>query len=416
MRDEPIGPRAELTSLRRFTWWSVTSMTTTVMLVVVVVRLVTSPTAPDASTIWGAGALVVTVLASARLLARRLTWPSPGGSTTAPGRRWHLAGNGAAVVLGGLLLAGGDHEFWAFAPATTVALSATFLPVRRAWSVIVGTAVVLGGTGAAFAPSLEPGPVAAALFPAVLVVSIAALTLGMLWSWDVVERLDESRRLSAELAVKDERLRFAAELHDIQGHHLQVIALKGELAARLVVADPARAIRELEDVQRLAADALQDTRAVVHGYRRTTLHDEIANATRVLEAAGIDTTMHLDPAAVSSAGDLPETAQHLLGLVVREATTNVLRHSRARTAEVTYRTTGRSAQLRVTNDGASASPQPDAGAGLAMLAERLEAAGGTLAYEGRAGRFVLDASLPLGAAPPSAPATARPPATPSETG
>ena len=139
--------------------------------------------------------------------------------------------------------------------------------------------------------------VGAVLLPPVLLAITAATMLGLLWGWEVAARLERARRLSAELAVADERLRFAADLHDIQGHHLQVIALKSELAARLARTDPARAAAEMEEVQRLAAKALDDTRAVVQGYRRTSLDEEIANATRVLAAAGIDARMKVEPAA-----------------------------------------------------------------------------------------------------------------------
>jgi two-component system, NarL family, sensor histidine kinase DesK len=211
----------------------------------------------------------------------------------------------------------------------------------------------------------------------------------------VAARLERARQLSAELAVADERLRFAADLHDIQGHHLQVIALKGELAARLADADPARAAAEMREVQRLATKALQDTRAVVQGYRRTSLAAEIANATRVLAAAGIDARLQVDSAADSDG--LSETSRNLLGLLMREATTNVLRHSRARRTEVDYRVEAGMARLRVGNDGAVAEPSASGGTGLDMLAERLAAVGGTLTREHDGDRFVVAASLPLDA-------------------
>jgi two-component system sensor histidine kinase DesK len=275
-----------------------------------------------------------------------------------------------------------------------VSITATFLPTRhRRWLIVgaAGSAATLGGVVGLVSGD---GLVYAAAFPAGLVAFIAWVTLGMLWSWDVAERLNEARRLSAELAVKDERLRFAADLHDIQGHHLQVIALKSELAARLVERDPARAATEMNEVQRLSTDALQDTRAVVQGYRRTTVDDEIANATRVLAAADIDARMNLEPAAVAGAGNLAAASRHLLGLVMREATTNVLRHSRARHAEVDYRVTDGFVRLRVSNDGAADSPGSRTGTGLRTLAERLEAAGGELTWAHDAERFVVAASLP----------------------
>jgi two-component system sensor histidine kinase DesK len=197
------------------------------------------------------------------------------------------------------------------------------------------------------------------------------------------------------LAVKDERLRFAADLHDIQGHHLQVIALKSELAARMAERDPARAVTEMKEVHRLSIDALGDTRAVVQGYRRTTLEDEIANATRVLAAADIDARMSLEPGAGAYDADLPAASRHLLGLVMRESTTNVLRHSRARHADVDYRVDDGVARLRVSNDGAVDPDGSGSGTGLRTLAERLQAAGGELTWAHEADRFVVTASLPV---------------------
>lgn len=232
----------------------------------------------------------------------------------------------------------------------------------------------------------------AALFPPGLVAFTVWVTLGPLWAWDTALRLDEARRLEAELAVREERLRFAADLHDIQGHHLQVISLKGELAARLVEVDPARAAVELKDIRRLAADALGDTRAVVQGYRRTTLDDEIAGAARVLAAAGIDA--RLTPAAGAVAAGLNDPARHLLGLVMREATTNVLRHGRAGHAEVEYRVADGLARLRVSNDGVEDHAGGSEGTGLRGLAERLEAAGGELTWQREGDRFVVMAALP----------------------
>jgi two-component system, NarL family, sensor histidine kinase DesK len=163
--------------------------------------------------------------------------------------------------------------------------------------------------------------------------------------------------------------------------------LKSELAARLAEADPARAASEMKEVRQLAADALRDTRAVVLGYRRTSLDEEIANATRILASAGIDARTTVDPAAIT------DTARHLLGLVMREATTNLLRHSRARHASVDYRVTGGVARLRVGNDGAS-EPGTAPGTGLHALADRLRTAGGDLTWSHDAGRFELTASLP----------------------
>jgi two-component system sensor histidine kinase DesK len=277
-----------------------------------------------------------------------------------------------------------------------VAIAAAFLGARaRLVLIAVALAVAPLPGGAAVLLSGDGGPLHAWLFPPGLVAFTVWTVLGPLWVWDTAGRLNEARRLSAELAVKDERLRFAADLHDIQGHHLQVIAVKSELAARLAGTDPERAEAEMEEVRRLAADALRDTRAVVQGYRRTTLDDEIANAAKVLEAAGIDARMDLGPA---EPGSLPASTRHLLGLVMREATTNVLRHSQARSAEIGYRVADGVARLRVVNDGASRPAAADGGTGtgtgLRTLAGRLDAAAGELTWRHDGGRFLVEAALP----------------------
>jgi two-component system, NarL family, sensor histidine kinase DesK len=388
-------PDSGLTSFRRYTWWSLAG-TTAFVLVVLLGRRILTAAVPVSAAVACVVALAVTTLASLVLLSRRLAGAPPDGQPVRLPVGWVLAGGGGAAVLGAVLVLG-DDAAWSVAPATMVAVVATFLPPRRRWlllAVAAAAGAVLGGV-AALASGSGDGWLGAVLLPPGLLAITAATLLGMLWAWDVAARLERTRRLSAELAVTDERLRFAADLHDIQGHHLQVIALKSELAARLAEADPARAAAEMKEVQRLSIEALRDTRAVVHGYRRTALDDEIANATKVLAAADIDARMQLDAGAESDR--LSETGRHLLGLVVREATTNVLRHSKARHAEVDYRVAAGLARLRVWNDGAAPDPGAPAGSGLRTLAGRLAAAGGRLTWEHDGERFVVAASLPVGA-------------------
>jgi two-component system, NarL family, sensor histidine kinase DesK len=396
VRDRSSDPAAGLAGFRRYTWWSLAG-TTAFVLVVLLGRRVLTADLPAWAAVACLAALAVTTVASVVLVSRRLAG-DPEPDRLAGG--WLLAGCGGAAVLGGVLLPLGDDGVWAVAPATMVAVVATLLPSRRRRllvAVAAAAAAALGGIAAwASGPGDWGGWLRAVLLPAGLVVGSAACLLSMLWGWEVAARLERARRLAAELAVADERLRFAADLHDIQGHHLQVIALKSELAARLAEADPARAAAEMREVRRLAADALGDTRAVVQAYRRTSLDAEIANATRVLAAAGIDARLRVDPAG---GGDrLSETGRNLLGLLVREATTNVLRHSQARRTDVDYRVEAGMARLRVSNDGAAgADPGPGRGpgTGLDSLAERLAAAGGTLTRERDGDRFVVAASLPL---------------------
>ncbi|MGH3454591.1 MAG: sensor histidine kinase [Nocardioidaceae bacterium] len=401
MAEPAVDSRSGLTNYRRYTWWSLVAATG-LTLAFLVGTWVLDPDVDVLARSVGGVSLAMTVVACAVLLHVRLdrTPLEP------PDRRvvtWLVVGSVGAIGLGAAALAVHNYGLWSLGPATMVAVAATFVSVRARWLLVGGSAAGVAVLGGAVAAAAGDDVAFAAAFPAVMVASIAWVILGLLWSWDVAERLDRARRLSAELAVKDERLRFAADLHDIQGHHLQVIALKSELAARLADSDPSRAASQMREVQQLAADALRDTRAVVQGYRRTSLDDEIANATKVLAAADIDATLALDPAAVARTADLADSERHLLGLAMREATTNVLRHSRARRADVDFRVDDDMVRLRVRNDGATDPNGPtdptgsDSGTGLPALAERLTSAGGELTWEHDGDRFVVVAALPTGA-------------------
>jgi two-component system, NarL family, sensor histidine kinase DesK len=388
-------PRTGLTSFRRYTWWSLIA-TTGFILIYLVGEWILDSDVPVSARVPGAVGLALTVVASAVLLSRRLAKPA----TTIDGRpdraviAWLGVGGIGAAGLGAAALAVHNYGLWALAPATVVTVAAMFLSVRQRSVLVAVAAVLAAAISGLVAWTADDGLLYAAAFPAGLVLFVAWVSLGMMWSWDIAERLDRARQLAAELAVKDERLRFAADLHDIQGHHLQVIALKSELAARLADADPKQAGVEMREVQRLAADALRDTRAVVHGYRRTSLDDEIANATRVLAAVDIDARMTLDPASASRTSDIADSGRHLLGLVMREATTNVLRHSRARNAEVDYRIIGDVARLRVRNDGVAGSGGGPGGTGLRTLADRVRDAGGELTWDHDDDWFEVVAEMP----------------------
>lgn len=372
-----------LAGFRRYTWWAVPG-TNVGVLILFTGRWILDGDVPVQPRVLSAAALPVEAAAVVALLNARLS----AGARPRPPAGWPAAGALAALVLAACPLAVRDYGLWPIAPAIMTAVAATYLDRRHRRRLIAAAVPAAALPGAAVSLLSGGGDLPyAALFPPGITAFVIWAMLGPLWAWDIAGRLDEARRLSAELAVKDERLRFAADLHDIQGHHLQVIALKSELAARIAETDPRRAATEMQDVRRLAADALRDTRAVVLGYRRTSLDDEIANATRILAAAGIDAGTTAEPAAIG------DTARHLLGLVMREATTNLLRHSRARRASVDYRVTGGVARLRVGNDGAS-EPGAVPGTGLKTLAGRLRAAGGDLTWTRDGERFELLASLP----------------------
>jgi two-component system sensor histidine kinase DesK len=267
---------------------------------------------------------------------------------------------------------------------------------RRTRSRLIGGACLLcGALGAVAGYVHEGGPeaVGLAIVGAVTVAACAWIILASIWIWDVTLRLDEARSTAAEVAVLRERLRFAGELHDVQGHHLQAIAIKAELARRLVGVDDDAARRHAADAQELARTALGETRALVHGYRRTDLATELENAVGILGAAGVQATVTGSPAEV------PAELQPLFGSLIREAATNLLRHSEAERCTIAVAREGDEVLVRVADDGRAreAAGAPRDGSGIAGLRERFTAAGGRVDAAPRPERgFALSGRAPAG--------------------
>ncbi|KMS86917.1 MULTISPECIES: sensor histidine kinase [Streptomyces] len=214
------------------------------------------------------------------------------------------------------------------------------------------------------------------------------------WTLAVLWEAERAREAEARLAVAEERLRFGRDLHDVLGRNLSVISLKSELAVQLARRGRPEAVEQMIEVQRIAQESQREVRAVVRGYREADLGVELAGAQGVLTAAGIDCEVRAEP------GGLPAEVQSALGWVVREATTNVLRHGDAGRCAVGLSVREGRAVLTVENDGAVAA-DGGGGSGLAGLRERLAAVGGTL-EAGFAGadrdRFRLVAEVPLSTA------------------
>ncbi|MCX5376067.1 sensor histidine kinase [Streptomyces sp. NBC_00091] len=206
--------------------------------------------------------------------------------------------------------------------------------------------------------------------------------------------LRQARATVAQLAANEERLRLARDLHDLLGHSLSLITLKSELAGRMLPEHPERAAQQVADIERVSRQALVDVREAVSGYRRPTLPGELAGARTALAAAGVAADL---PADFEEA--LPEETESALAWSLREAVTNVVRHSGARRCTVTLATrqtlAGAVVELAVSDDGTGGPAVP--GNGLTGLTERLEAVGGTLSA-GPAGKtgFRLLARVPLG--------------------
>jgi two-component system sensor histidine kinase DesK len=209
---------------------------------------------------------------------------------------------------------------------------------------------------------------------------------------------DEVRRLAAAT----ERERIGRDLHDLLGHTLSLVAVKSELAGRLLERDPSAARREIAEVERVARDALSQVRSAVTGIRAAGLAAELASARLLLESAGV--TFDYRPPAQA----LPEQVETTLALALREAVTNIQRHARASCAEVSVEHDRDRAILRVHDNGRGGIDAH--GNGLVGMRERVEALGGNLSIRSERGHGTeLTVALPLpvpGSAP--LPKSARP--------
>jgi two-component system, NarL family, sensor histidine kinase DesK len=313
--------------------------------------------------------------------------------TVLPPARW-LARRGPAAVVGALALlpaiavvllaAGAPPSFSALFVYVTAA-SGILLPARIAAAVVALAAAGVGILGAA------RGDSDAAIAATVLtVVSIGALMAAFGRVVRVNRELRMTREDLATLAVAEERLRIARDLHDLLGHSLSVIALKSELAARLLERDPGRAAAELDEIQVVSREALAEVRDAVQGYRGLALAESLARARSALTAAGIDCS--LADADVS----LPADLDAVLAWAVREGTTNVIRHSHARHCEIRIHSDRASAALEIDDDGRAGAAGDHDGSGLQGLRERAQRVRGTLEAGARPeGGFRLRVTVPL---------------------
>ena len=203
-------------------------------------------------------------------------------------------------------------------------------------------------------------------------VLVGTLGIGIRLFWQSYRQLISARLQLAHLAVTEERLRFARDLHDLLGQSLSVLVLKSELVAKQLPDDSSEPLRqEVKDISQVARKSLNDVREAVAGYRRATLQAEITSARSALRAAGIGLYVE------DSVGSLPPEQDGVLAWCLREAVTNVVRHSGATRCEVKLSRDDGSATLDVNDDGKGAASL-NGGSGIAGMRERVVLVGGTL--------------------------------------
>jgi len=205
---------------------------------------------------------------------------------------------------------------------------------------------------------------------------------GVRRSQAALRRTQEEAERLAKLA---ERERIARDLHDLLGHTLTVITRKAELARRLADREPERAAQEIAEVEQVAREALREVRSAVSGFRQTDFSTELAQARVALQSALI----HFE--AATDAIDLDPAIEQVLALALREATTNVLRHSHANSCRVRLENLSDRVRLTVIDNGKGAAgkdSQTNDGMGLTGMQERVTALGGDLKVDGRGGTSI----------------------------
>lgn len=205
-------------------------------------------------------------------------------------------------------------------------------------------------------------------------------------------RSDVQLRLSHEevrrLAALAERERIGRDLHDLLGHTLSLVALKSNLASRLIGHDPDAARKEMDDVSGVARDALAQVRRAVSGIRAAGLAAELASARLLLESDGVRFSYEMSEVALSA------EQETVLALAVREAVTNIQRHARAGGASVSLHSADQQVSLRIDDDGRGGAIVP--GNGLCGMRERIESLGGKLRVDAMPGQGTrVEVTLPL---------------------
>ncbi|MEV6965483.1 sensor histidine kinase [Hamadaea sp. NPDC051192] len=293
---------------------------------------------------------------------------------------------GAFAVLGVIMAlfytrdtAGGSLIVMLYVSVGGVALYPT--PISYYW--IGGCSLALGGMGVLVGDSLSD--IAAVVLNALLATALVLVVRNMV---KLIRELDRTRTELARSAVEQERLRFARDLHDLLGHSLSLIVVKAEVVRRLAERDPAAAAKEAAEIEEVGRQALAEVREAVTGYRERPLTDELHGARGALTDAGIETIIRL---AVRT-DELPSAVDQAFAWVVREAATNVIRHSGARTCRMVLDRSAAAWSLTVRDDGRGRGTTASEGNGLRGLRERLAALDGTLTVSGPG--FTLRADVP----------------------
>jgi two-component system sensor histidine kinase DesK len=297
-------------------------------------------------------------------------WDLPRLGVLTGGRSWLALTALVALVLGGLTLAGHGSAPVLVVSCIVLAVGALFR-VPWTWSAGVLLAALLLVMLGFSAPDL-------AVIVGVTLAAVFALRPSI-WLGAVVRELDDAREVQAQLAVAEERLRFARDLHDVTGRDLSVIAVKSELVAQLAERGDPRTAEHGREVAQIARTSLAEIRALVRGYREADLATELQGTASLLRSAHVEVTVD------GAAEDVPAARAGTAAWVLREGGTNILRHADASAVTISLSPHG----LTLVNDGAPGDGEVREGSGLTGMRERLDGEA-RLEVRREDGAFTLD--------------------------
>ncbi|RKT70191.1 two-component system sensor histidine kinase DesK [Saccharothrix variisporea] len=333
-----------------------------------------------------AGAIALSFLCIAALMAMQLMWYArDNGRLRTPLGYGVLAAQACLVYLPILLFG----QAWVGMPGFLAGSVLLVLRSVAAWTAFSAIVASMGVIQWLF--TAEPIDM---LYTAISTVTTGLVVYGLSRLTALVAEVQASRAEIARMAVLQERLRFARDLHDLLGYSLSAIALKIELAHRLIEKSPQEAGDQLLEILEISRLALSDARTVASGYRELSLEEECRSAVSVLQAADIHVELDADHI------DLPVQVSTVLATVLREGVTNLLRHSKAKNCHITIRQTQDTASLEIVNDDLAERPRggraPGSGrGGLQNLSVRAKEIGGAVTVSHSPEEFRLRAEVPL---------------------
>ena len=353
------------------------------------------------SAAWIAGGLAITVAFCVTYVAVVGAWDRAPRLAI-----WGLGVIFALAVLACVVYGSDWLAFWIYVSAAT---GFAFPGRRGAMLAVLGVSACYAVLG--WLTHATMGNFLITLLPVVL---IGWAMIGFRMQIMLTRELCQARETVAKLAANDERLRLARDMHDLTGQSLSLVTLKSELARKMLARLPQTserdaALTEVDDIGRVSRQTLHDIREAVSGYRRPTLAIEIITARTALGSAAM--ALDDDPGLTLRSGTFDADAEAALAWCLREAVTNVIRHSGAKNCRVRLTQHDGEMSLEVSDNGRGLSGragrvrEPESmnavGSGLRGMSERLAAIDGRLSLgQAEAARgFRLIATVPAKRAP-----------------